>query len=160
MQKLSVVSSACHGRGKRRDHRHARTTLCSPAERQPSLVRKPPRKTPALPSQAGRGKFVWDHRMTGPEGGSFSGGRQRFGAVCATNLRLQGCSCFMANGGRPDHPLRANQGGRPGRQQQQAQFGAPSPCPYCDRWCGFEGRPRRRRSLTACGRDHRARLNS
>ena len=68
MQKLSVVSSACHGRGKRRDHRHARTILCSPAERQPSLVRKPPRKTPAPPSQAGRGKFVWDHRMTGPEG--------------------------------------------------------------------------------------------
>jgi hypothetical protein len=152
MQKLSVVSSACHGRGKRRDHRHARTTLCSPAERQPSLVRKPPRKTPAPPSQAGRGKFVWDHRMTGPEGRPFPG-------ACATNLHLQGCSCFMTNGGRPDHPLRANQGGR-SRRQQQAQFGAASPCPYRDRWCGFEDRLRRLKSLTAWGRDHGACVNS
>jgi hypothetical protein len=39
----------------------------------PLLVRKAPRKTPAPPSQAGRGKFVWDHRMTGPEGRPFPG---------------------------------------------------------------------------------------
>jgi hypothetical protein len=68
MQKLSVAPSTGYGRGKRRDRQHARTYRSPPL-----LVRKPLRKTPAPPSQAGRGKFVWDHRMTGPEGGPFPG---------------------------------------------------------------------------------------
>jgi hypothetical protein len=97
MQKLSVASSTCTVEENGATMRHARTTLCSPIEPRRCLLGSRQRKTRLRHRKRAGAKFIWDHRMTGPEGGRFSGGRPRFGAVCATNLRLQGCSCFMAN---------------------------------------------------------------
>ena len=51
---------------------HARTTLCSPIEQRRCLLGSRQEK-PGSAIASGPGEFIWDHRMTGPEGGAFPG---------------------------------------------------------------------------------------